>query len=76
MLAPLVGEQRSDEVWAARVDFPGGPERTTEAQLGTSFLFLFISLFNFNLHLQFEFKFEFRGKLVFKLNVPLEHDMI
>jgi hypothetical protein len=47
---------------AARVELPGGPEMSNEAQLGTSFfLFIFLSHFHFPFSfLHFQVQFEFR----------------
>jgi hypothetical protein len=55
-----------------------GPNRIAAGPNRVLVFFLFIFYFLFALSqfkLQFEFKFEFRGKLVSKLNIPLEYDM-
>jgi hypothetical protein len=48
------------------------------AELFFSFYYSFFTFSSLLFHFKFqsEFEFEFRGKLVFKLNIPLEYDMI
>jgi hypothetical protein len=57
----------------------GGPNGLAAGPSRVLIFFHFISYFLSSLSQfkhQFEFEFEFRGKLVFKLNIPLEYDMI